>query len=352
MGGTTAKASAVEDGRVVLKSSGDFFDIPLNLDLPLLRSIALGGGSVARVAEGQVILGPDSMGAAPGPVCYGLGGRSATVTDAFVAAGFVSPTAFLGGKRVLDVDKARTALEKQVGKPLGISADEAAQAVVEAAWDAVAQLARETAEEVGWDPSECGVYAYGGNGPLFVTAVADRLGARSARFFRYGHVYSAFGSAISDVVHVYESAVTAGVSVGQAADRLAGEARRDLRGEGFDPSRADLHWEIRSDGHTVRGEGDHPSVILASIEGEPALLRLTARYPLPASQRGGPRGGAAGAGRAFRRPPVTVRHRRAPSDLPRGVSRGQHDRGAAAGRRRFLHLAGHRRRVPDDGHAR
>ena len=77
VGGTTAKASAVQDGRVVLKESGDFFDIPLQLDLPLLRSIALGGGSVARLVDGKVTLGPDSMGAAPGPACYGLGGRKA-----------------------------------------------------------------------------------------------------------------------------------------------------------------------------------------------------------------------------------------------------------------------------------
>jgi len=281
VGGTTAKVSAVEDGRVVLKSSGEFFGIPLKLDLPLLRSIALGGGSVARVLDGKVTLGPDSMGAAPGPACYGLGGRNATITDAFVVAGFVSPTAFLGGRRVLDVDKARAALEKHVGTPLGVSADDAAKAVVEAAWDDVAELARETAEEVGWDPSECTVYAYGGNGPLFVTAVADRLGAPAARFFRYGSVYSAFGSAISDVVHVYESAITAGVTVGIAGDHLAGEARRDLRGEGFDTRHADLHWEIRSREHSVRGEGSHPSGYLDGLRGEPTLVRLTARYPLP-----------------------------------------------------------------------
>jgi len=67
VGGTTAKVSAVRDGRAVFRDSGDLFGIPLKLDLPLLHSIALGGGSVARVAGGAVTLGPDSMGAAPGP---------------------------------------------------------------------------------------------------------------------------------------------------------------------------------------------------------------------------------------------------------------------------------------------
>ncbi|GAA3163224.1 hypothetical protein GCM10010531_14020 [Blastococcus jejuensis] len=280
VGGTTAKASAVEDGRVLLKDSGDLFDIPLQLDMPLLRSIALGGGSVARVVDGRVTLGPDSMGAAPGPACYGLGGRNATITDAFVVAGFLSPTAFLGGRRTLDVDRARAALDKHVGSKLGVDADSAARAVVEAAWDAVALLARETAEEAGWDPAEVTVYGFGGNGPLFVTAVADRLGARSARLFRLGSVYSAYGSAISDVVHVYESAVT-GTALHPVADRLTGEALRDLRGEGFDARYATWEWEVRSSGDSVRGEGEHPGGLLATLEGAPTLVRLTARHPLP-----------------------------------------------------------------------
>jgi N-methylhydantoinase A/oxoprolinase/acetone carboxylase beta subunit len=280
VGGTTAKASAVEDGRVILKSSGDLFGIPLQLDMPLLRSIALGGGSVARVADGKVTLGPDSMGAAPGPACYGLGGRNATITDAFVVAGFVSPTAFLGGRRILDVDRARAALDKHVGAHLGVDAEQAARAVVEAAWDAVTLLARETAEEAGWDPAEVTVYGYGGNGPLFVTAVADRLGARAARLFRLGSVYSAYGSSISDVVHVYESAVHGG-GVQPITDRLTGEALRDLRGEGFDARYATLEWEIRSATGSVRGEGEEPGGVVATLEGAPTLVRLTARYPLP-----------------------------------------------------------------------
>lgn len=285
VGGTTAKASAVDHGRVVLKAEGDLFDIPLKFDFPLLRSIALGGGSVARVADGTVTLGPDSMGAAPGPASYGLGGRHATITDAFVVAGFVSPTGFLGGKRQLDVDRAAKALVKHVGDPLGLSAEQAAKAVVEAAWDAVALLARETAEEVGWDPAECTIYAYGGNGPLFVTAVADRLGARRARFFRFGNVYSAYGSAISDVVHVYESALTGSDHLAPTGAKLVGEARRDLRGEGFDPQKASFEWEVRSSTSTSRAESEDPTGALATLEGDPTLVRLTARYLLPSLEQ-------------------------------------------------------------------
>lgn len=281
VGGTTTKVSAVGDGQVVELPHGDLFDIPVKLDMPLLRSVALGGGSVARLKDGEVTLGPDSMGAAPGPACYGLGGRNATVTDAFVVAGFLSPTAFLGGKRVLDVDRARAALTKHVGDPLGVDADAAARAVIEAAWDAAAQLAREVAEEAGWDPADCTIYGYGGNGPLFVTAVADRLGATTARSFRFSNVYSAYGSAISDVVHVYESALPDGASVDEIGASLAEAARRDLRGEGFDASQATLDWEVRSDTDSVRATQEEPAGLVDSLDGTPRLLRLTAVYPLP-----------------------------------------------------------------------
>lgn len=285
VGGTTAKVSAVANGTVVLESSGDFFDIPLQLDLPLLRSIALGGGSVAAVVDGTVKLGPESMGAAPGPACYGLGGRKATITDAFVVAGFVSPTAFLGGKRTLDIARAGEVLDKNVGRPLGLDTDQAARAVVEAAWDAVATLARETAAEAGWDPAEATIYAYGGNGPLFVTAVADRLGAQRARFFRYGNVYSAFGSAMCDVVHVYESALVDGVSADEVYDTLAAEAERDLRGEGFDPNEARLSWELRHGKAAARRTAERPGDLAAELGGAATLVRLNANYPLPRLQQ-------------------------------------------------------------------
>lgn len=296
VGGTTAKASAVDAGRVVDREEGHLFGIPVRTNLPLLRSIALGGGSVARVADGVVTLGPDSMGAAPGPACYGLGGRNATTTDAFVLLGYLSPTAFLEGRRTLDVDAAREAIARNVGDPLGVTAEEAAQRIVDTAYDMTAELARETAAEMGWTLSDgadpVALYAFGGNGPLFGTGVAERIGARTVRLFGFGNVLSAYGSAISDVVHVYESAVNSVDAARAAAQRLADEARRDLRGEGFDPDAATLHWEVRgSDGSRGTAEG---SVDAALPSGGCTLVRLTARYALPSLDKaGGPPGAAA-----------------------------------------------------------
>lgn len=285
VGGTTAKASLVDNGRVADLDQGHLFGIPLKMNLPLLRSIALGGGSVARVADGRVTLGPDSMGAAPGPACYGLGGRNATITDAFVVLGLVDPGRFLDGRRILDVGKARDAIDRNVASALGVPTEDGARAVMDASIDAVAGLARDTAAEKGWDPAETAIYAFGGNGPLFATGVAERLGATNVKLFRFGNVLSAYGSAISDVVHVYESAVP-GTDPVAAARRIAAvlrdEAVRDLEGEGFDIGQAVFAWEVRGPaGELATAAG----TIDDALPVTPALVRLRASCPLPSIER-------------------------------------------------------------------
>ena len=231
VGGTTAKASAVEDGRSCLKSSGDLFDIPLpagHAAAALDRAGRRLRGS--RRPPAGCTLGPDSMGAAPGPACYGLGGRNATITDAFVVAGFVSPTAL----------PRRQPGARRRPRPGG-----AGQA---------RRRATSGRHRAGRPSSRRGGVGRGrptgprdGRGGRMGPGRGDRLRLRrqraavrhrrrrpagcprSARLFRLGSVYSAYGSAISDVVHVYESGVT-GTALHPLADRLdrggpAGPAR-------------------------------------------------------------------------------------------------------------------------------
>ena len=292
IGGTTGKASAVAEGRIEMQPNGEFFGIPVRMPMAVLRSNALGGGSVARVKDGAVTLGPDSMGAAPGPACYGLGGRQATLTDALVVLGLVSPTTFLNGRRVLKVDLAREAIERHVAQPLGVSADEAASRIYAEAVRLMANLCRETLAATQWTPEPAPVlFAYGGNGPLFATALAEALGLREVRVFALGTVFSAYGSAIADVMHVYERALVGGDRTRElraAADAILAQARRDLVGEGFDPAGASFTFEtedvagqrlasaMAADGSTLTDE-----LAQSLAHGAPALLRLTARFPIP-----------------------------------------------------------------------
>jgi N-methylhydantoinase A/oxoprolinase/acetone carboxylase beta subunit len=246
VGGTTAKASVVLGGEPMFTRDGDIFDIPVRASLPLLRSAVLGGGSVARpVPEDKTVrLGPDSMGAAPGPACYGLGGDQATVTDAFLVLGYLDPARFLGGRRTLDLARAEEVISTRLAGPLGVSVEEAATMVADTAVGIVADLVASTLAKAGLDPADVTLFAYGGNGSMFAAPVAERLGIAAARVFGLGPVLAAFGSSVSDVVHDYERSDTADADPKAAADALVAMARRDLAAEGFDPDAATIDVDI------------------------------------------------------------------------------------------------------------
>jgi len=271
VGGTTAKASVVAGGEPLFTRDGDIFDIPVRAPLPLLRSAVLGGGSVARPhkdAKGGVTLGPDSMGAAPGPACYGLGGDQPTVTDAFLLLGHLDPAHFLGGRRTLEVARSEEVLSRQLAEPLGMSVEQAARLVADTAVGIVADLVSSTLGKADLDPAGVTLFAYGGNGSLFAAPVAERLGITTARVFGLGPVLAAFGSSVSDVVHVYERSIVHGAAVDAAEEELRATAARDLEAEGFDPATASIEVE-----HDRAGNGSG---------GDVEVVRVRARYAVGA----------------------------------------------------------------------
>jgi N-methylhydantoinase A/oxoprolinase/acetone carboxylase beta subunit len=291
VGGTTAKASIVLGGEPLFTRDGDIFEIPVKAPLPLLRSAVLGGGSVARPGgqEGSVRLGPDSMGAAPGPACYGLGGDEATVTDAFLVLGYLDPTRFHGGRRTLDVARSEEVLSKQLAAPLGITVDEAAGLVADTAVGIVADLVGSTLAKAGLDPVDVTLFAFGGNGSLFAAPVAERLGIGTARVFGLGPVFAAFGSSVSDVVHVYErslgvAASAGGADVRRAAGALLSTARRDLEAEGFDPDGAaiEIELDVAENGSAARlvRAGSIEDALADAGDGHVDVVRVRARFPV------------------------------------------------------------------------
>ena len=285
IGGTTCKCSAVKNGRVENLSAGHFFGIPVRMRMPVLRSSALGGGSVASVVNGAVRLGPQSMGAAPGPACYDLGGTKATLTDSLVILGVILPEKFLNGRRQLNVASSGEVIERDLAKPLGVDVVTAAQKIFDCAVGMVVELTTDTLDEIAWNNSDDTVmFAYGGNGPLFATHIADSLGIQEVRMLALGSIFSAYGSAIADVLHVYERALIDGnknlASSGQA---LYKQAQRDLAGEGFNPQEASYQWRVdAAGGEEFEIQGDVNAMLgtLGQIA-DAQLLRLEARFELP-----------------------------------------------------------------------
>jgi N-methylhydantoinase A len=197
MGGTTAKLCVIEDGQPLKthefevdrvyrfrKGSG----LPVRIPVIDMIEIGAGGGSIARVDSlGLLKVGPDSSGADPGPVCYRQGGTEPTVTDADLVLGYLDPNYFLGGKMQLDLDGAKKALER-LGKPLKMSAEQAAWGVHQIVNENMANAARAHLGERGKDPRRLPMYAFGGAGPVH--------GCRVAEILRLPALISPFGAGV------------------------------------------------------------------------------------------------------------------------------------------------------------
>ncbi len=250
VGGTTTKCSVVRDGAPVFQRGGHLMEIPVQTSFAMLRSAAIGGGSVARVKDGRLRMGPESQGAAPGPACYSLGGREATLTDAILLLGYLDAERFLGGRRKLSVDQARKLVASRVAKPLDVSVEQAALMIRDEAVSVMAELVTSTLKEAGMDAAETALFAFGGNGPMFAALLAEKVGMQRVHAFEYGPVFGAFGSSVSDVAHVYERGIgqqwgeASKAMILDAAHRLHMQAVRDLLGEGFDPDKAEFTAEL------------------------------------------------------------------------------------------------------------
>jgi len=251
VGGTTTKVGVIVDGQPVTSERGDILGVPVQTPWTLLRSGAIGGGSIAVATGGELKLGPSSQGAIPGPACYDLGGREATLTDAFVVAGLLNPKRFLGGRRELRVDLAEDAIRGRVAEPLGIGVDEAAIRIVDRAAEMVAELVRQTLADAGVGSEGFRAFCFGGNGANFAVPVCERLGLVSASVFSLGPVLSAFGSSVAEICHLHEqwpyldlASEGTGDAIGQIVETGLREVRRDLEGERLDVDAARFEGEV------------------------------------------------------------------------------------------------------------
>jgi N-methylhydantoinase A/oxoprolinase/acetone carboxylase beta subunit/N-methylhydantoinase B/oxoprolinase/acetone carboxylase alpha subunit len=188
MGGTTAKASLIENGRVswtreyevggglsashFLRGEGEMIRVP-TLDI---AEVGAGGGSVAWVDDARGLrVGPVSAGADPGPACYGRGGTRATVTDANVVLGYIPPGRLADGGLTVSVERARAAVGEVAGK-IAVDVEEAAKGIHELANAAMMRALRAVSTEKGRDPADFALIAYGGSGPVHAAGLAAELG--------------------------------------------------------------------------------------------------------------------------------------------------------------------------------
>jgi N-methylhydantoinase A len=228
-GGTSYDVTLVRRGRIPvtretwlgLEYEGHITGFPA-VDV---RSVGAGGGSIAWIDAGGLLhVGPQSAGAAPGPVCYGRGGSAPTVTDACVVLGYIDPDYFLGGEMELDAAAARSAIAELIAGPLGLDVHEAAAAIMAVATERMVQAIEEITVNQGVDPRSAVLVGGGGAAGLNAVAIARRLGSRRVVIPQAGAVLSARGALMSDLTSEYAAAVFTG-------------------SDGFDHERADAALE-------------------------------------------------------------------------------------------------------------
>jgi N-methylhydantoinase A len=274
MGGTTAKLCVIDDGEPLKthefevdrvyrfrKGSG----LPVRIPVIDMIEIGAGGGSIARVDSlGLLKVGPESSGAAPGPVCYGQGGTEPTVTDADLVLGYLDPKYFLGGKIPLDLHGARKALGR-LGEKLGMTPEQVAWGIHQIVNENMANAARAHLGERGKDPRRMPMYAFGGAGPVHGYRVAEilRLPALISPFG--AGVGSTFGLLAAPLAFDFVRSAYSRVDeldwnfANGLLNEMAAEGRKVLESSGLESSQASYH---RTADMRYVGQGHEVSVAL------------------------------------------------------------------------------------------
>jgi N-methylhydantoinase A len=249
IGGTTAKCSLIEDGQVKIMT--DYWierdrtsaGYPIMVPVVDLVEIGNGGGSIAWVDDfGKLHVGPQSAGAMPGPAAYGRGGTKATTTDANLWLGRINRDYFCGGDIEADMASAEAAIA-EVGKRLGVNADEAARGIIRIANNNMVNALKLVSLNRGHDPRDFTLIAFGGGGAMHGVALAAELGVKKVVVPAGASVFSAWGMMMSDLRRDYFVTRLADLKPGSAAgiEALFAEtealARQQFSAEGVDPAK-------------------------------------------------------------------------------------------------------------------
>lgn len=243
MGGTTAKASLIRDGRYQTTpdyevgggASGNRFmngtGHPIRVPVIDLAEVSSGGGSIAWVDKaGALRVGPESAGAVPGPVCYGRGGTEPTVTDCNLILGYLDAGSLLGGEMKIDLAAARMAVETRLAGPLGVDVQTAAAAVIDIVNHQMAEALKIVSVQRGHDPRDFRLIAFGGAGPLHAAALARELGMDHVICPPAAGAFSALGLVATDLKRDYVRTFYATSDKASAGDLEAALAALETEG--------------------------------------------------------------------------------------------------------------------------
>ena len=247
MGGTSFDAALVTDGAAALRTEADVDRLRIALPTLDIVTIGAGGGSIARIDEGGLLrMGPESAGARPGPVCYGIGGTEPTCTDADLILGLLDPDYFAGGTMRLDLEAARRVVEDRIGKPLGLGVEQAAAGMYRVINTNMALGVRQVSVQRGVDPRDLPLVVAGGAGPLHACAIMRELGIPMAIVPRNAPTFCASGMLLTDLEHGFVASCPMRLAsadwprLHELVDEMSARGRERLARDGIAPDRMEI----------------------------------------------------------------------------------------------------------------
>jgi N-methylhydantoinase A len=250
-------------------------------------SIGAGGGSIAWINEmlgNRLEVGPQSAGSYPGPVCYDQGGEEPTVTDADLVLGYIDPDYYFGGRMMLNKSKAEEAIKTQIAEPLGVSVPEAAMLIRTIVDSNMGSAIRKEINLRGYDPKDFVLFGFGGGGPTHVAGYMGEIPA--AIIFPFSPVFSALGSSVMDILHIYERSrrymmmepgtgkfTTNYDEFNDIVAELIDRAKKELAGEGLPVDEAVFRLELDMlyGGQVHRKRSSSPLLFIKSQEDVEAI---------------------------------------------------------------------------------
>lgn len=203
MGGTSTDVCLSTEGEPRLSTDAWISHYPIKVPIVDITTIGAGGGSLAGISpSGAFRVGPESAGSDPGPACYGRGGERPTVTDANLVLGRL-PVDLAGGEVHLDVEAARSAIDRHVAQPAGLSIEEAALGVIRIVDEAMLGALRVVSVQRGLDPRDLALVPFGGAGPVHGGNLSRLAGIQTMLVPSVPGVLSALGFLLADVKQVF-----------------------------------------------------------------------------------------------------------------------------------------------------
>ena len=209
MGGTSTDVALIRNAQPAVSNEIEVeHAMPIHVPMVDVRTVGAGGGSIARVnAAGLLEVGPESAGATPGPICYGRGGTEPTISDANLLLGRLDPSRLKSVEGGITLQSVRDIFAKKLGDPLGLTPEEAAEAVIHMANIKMAGAIRMVSLSLGADPRDFALFAFGGAGPLHAAALARELGVPRVLVPARPGITNALGCLVADLRHDFTRTV-------------------------------------------------------------------------------------------------------------------------------------------------